>query len=333
MEDTTFKEDILFSIVIPTYNAAQYLQKSFDSLREFYDSKMSFEIIYVNDGSTDNSLEIIERIKATKENIKVISQQNQGSSITRNNGLEIARGKFIQFIDSDDFIDCKTIIDSVYYSLENSLDANSVQLEFVNMDDIKIGEAKRHSLEYNKIMSGPEALYGFMPSSICVFIFRRKFLIDNNLRIYPNIVNMDVEFSVKMLVVATKVHFNEKIGYRYVQTENSLKRNKSLEKVKKDYKDQLLVGKLILGNIEVQGVDEKLRKRLKELSNNAVWNALYNLIVTDKRLDSKFVNECILYSKTNNLYPLKGPLSTKFQKITSIILNNKVAVKLLLKFK
>lgn len=324
-------QDVLFSIIIPVYNASKYLQKSFDSLKEFYNAEILFEIIYVNDGSTDDSLDIITSISQKNHNIKVISQANQeGSSITRNNGLAIASGKFVQFIDSDDFIDCKLIIEAIFYSLKHDLDANSVQLEFADKEGVKIGDAKKFNLTYNKVMSGREALMGYMPSSICVFVFKRKFLCDNNLKLYPNIVNMDVEFSVRMLILAQKVHFYSRSGYSYVQTDNSIKRTKSVEKVKKNYRDQILVAKLIYDNILVNKMDAQLRARIIELSNNTAWNAIYGLLVTERNVEKLFILDCIEFAKNNYLYPIKGPLSTNFQKLTSFFLNNNMVVQLML---
>ena len=94
---------VKYSFIVPVYNTKKYLKKCLDSLikQTFKD----FEIIIVNDGSTDNSMEIIEKYKNKYSNIKVIEQQNQGLSLARNNGVKKTSGEYILFIDSDDYIE------------------------------------------------------------------------------------------------------------------------------------------------------------------------------------------------------------------------------------
>ena len=87
-----------FSIIIPVYNVEKYIKKCLDSV--FSQSYKDYEVIVVNDGSTDKSMDI-----AKEYNVKIINQKNAGLSITRNNGLQIANGEYISFIDSDDWVD------------------------------------------------------------------------------------------------------------------------------------------------------------------------------------------------------------------------------------
>ena len=92
------------SIIVPVYNVEKYVEKCLESLCGL---KIENEIIVVNDGTKDSSLEIVERFKENhkNENIIIISQENQGLSEARNNGLKAAKGEYISFIDSDDFVD------------------------------------------------------------------------------------------------------------------------------------------------------------------------------------------------------------------------------------
>jgi len=92
------------SIIIPVYNVEKYLEKCLNSLCGL---KIENEIIIINDGTKDSSLEIAEKFKKNhkNENILIISQENQGLSEARNNGMKIAKGEYISFIDSDDFVD------------------------------------------------------------------------------------------------------------------------------------------------------------------------------------------------------------------------------------
>ena len=91
------------SVVIPVYNVEDYLRDCLDSIVN--QTLKDIEIICINDGSTDNSLEILEHYKSKDERIKVISQENGGISAARNKGIDLASGDYISFIDSDDYID------------------------------------------------------------------------------------------------------------------------------------------------------------------------------------------------------------------------------------
>ncbi|MBX9888367.1 MAG: glycosyltransferase [Flavobacteriaceae bacterium] len=90
------------SIIIPVYNTAEYLRTCLDSIFVQDLSSDEYEVIVINDGSTDDSREILKDYQIRHNNIMVINQQNQGVSIARNKGLEIAKGEYITFVDSDD---------------------------------------------------------------------------------------------------------------------------------------------------------------------------------------------------------------------------------------
>ena len=91
----------LISVIMPVYNVEQYLRRSIESVlnQTFKD----FELICINDGSTDNSLEILNEYATKDPRIQIINQENAGLSCARNSGLEIVQGEYIAFIDSDDF--------------------------------------------------------------------------------------------------------------------------------------------------------------------------------------------------------------------------------------
>ena len=91
------------SVIIPVYNAQEGIKQCLDSLLN--QSFTDFEIILLNDGSTDNSLEVIKKYAADNDFIRVIDKENEGVAKTRNKGIQLANGKYIVFIDNDDFVD------------------------------------------------------------------------------------------------------------------------------------------------------------------------------------------------------------------------------------
>ena len=93
---------VLISVIIPAFNAEKYIAKCVESIMK--NSYKNLEIIIVNDGSRDDTLSIAEDLKKSDSRISVVNQENGGVSRARNNGLDIAKGEYVAFIDSDDYI-------------------------------------------------------------------------------------------------------------------------------------------------------------------------------------------------------------------------------------
>ena len=312
------------SIIIPVYNCAPYLKEGFKHLEKVYNllSSEEFEIIYVNDGSTDNSKELLEEIAIKKENIKVIHQENQGSSGARNTAIDIATGKYLQFLDSDDYINFEKIIPLLQYSLENNLDALSYRIGFIDEKGNSNGEMQKHPLTYNKIMTGGEALIeGFQPSSICCWLFKKDFLNEHKLRIYPKITHMDVEFTTRMLIRAKKVIFKDIIAYFYVSRPGSITKPKTKEKLESFLYDEVIVAGLIKEQLKFAD-NKDLKIAIIKNYNSIVWNLLWRFYKNPNEVDTKFREKCIYDLKEKNLYPIKGNLKTPFQNISRIFMNN-----------
>ena len=100
-------KNLLVSVIIPVYNTELYLEKCLKSVIDQTYEKL--EIIVINDGSTDNSAKILQKFASIDYRIIYINQKNMGQANSRNNGINIAKGEFIIFIDSDDFIEENTI--------------------------------------------------------------------------------------------------------------------------------------------------------------------------------------------------------------------------------
>ncbi|WP_461205039.1 glycosyltransferase [Clostridium sp. DL1XJH146] len=129
------------SIIVPVYNVAEYLTRCIESLRN--QSFKNLEIILVDDGSLDNSLEICRSYEKMDPRIIVIEQENSGLSSARNTGMEIAKGKYILFVDSDDYIDLDSCLK--FISVINNRDV-----------DIVVGNGRRKKLAVTKINDTPK---------------------------------------------------------------------------------------------------------------------------------------------------------------------------------
>ena len=120
------------SVIIPVYNTQEYIGECLDSL--FSQTQKEIEIIAVDDGSTDKSLEIIKSYQKEHNNLKIVCQKNMKLGAARNAGMKIARGKCIYFLDSDDLIE-KNALEILYQKLE------MYNLDFVSFDAGTFGNA------------------------------------------------------------------------------------------------------------------------------------------------------------------------------------------------
>lgn len=120
------------SIIIPVYNVQKYLE---DCLLSIYKQSLSletFEVITVNDGSTDRSLDILRKYGKIYPNLIIVSQENKGQSAARNNGLAVASGKYIFFMDSDDFLCLDSLSSLLSKAVEHDLDVLRFDYRYVD---------------------------------------------------------------------------------------------------------------------------------------------------------------------------------------------------------
>lgn len=199
------------SVIIPVYNTEKYLEQAVESIR--LQTLRDIEIIIVNDGSTDGSMTILEELAAQDERIKLFSQENQGQSAARNFATEKAKGKYIYFMDSDDFLE-KDALQLCFEKAEsNNLDFVLFDAEILNPQDttaIDITYQRTQIMDEESIYTGSELLnlfirkYIFTPSP-CLSFINTTFFRQKNLSFYPGIIHEDQLFTCKLYLNANKV--------------------------------------------------------------------------------------------------------------------------------
>lgn len=204
------------SIIIPVYNVEKYIKKCLLSCVTQDISLDKYEIIVVNDGSPDNSKEIIDILAKQYANIHVIEQENSGLSMARNNGLKVAIGEYIWFVDSDDWIEnycLKSIINKLE---ETTPDLLQLQYRYVYDDSNKNRDADKCIID-NVISGKKQLVKGGVPAPAQFTIYKRQFLIDNNLMFYPRIYHEDSEFKPRAVYCAERCVSYDEIVYNYYQ--------------------------------------------------------------------------------------------------------------------
>ena len=209
------------SIIIPMYKVEAFIEKCLHSCLHQDISNAEYEIIVVNDGSPDRSLEIVERVSKDYQNIIVVSQENQGLSCARNRGLSLAKGDYIWFVDADDWIEKDILKKLTTLCLENNLDI----LHFCASNVIDGKAVRRFNYEGREkiVIKGKDALLEGIHSPCAPFSFyRREFLLNNNLSFYPGIFHEDLEFTPRAWYMAERAMLLNDVCYYYLINPNSI---------------------------------------------------------------------------------------------------------------
>ena len=216
------------SIIIPVYNVEKYLNECINSA--INQTLKGIEIIAINDGSTDDSLEILMKYKKKYDFVKVINQQNKGVSEARNIGVEEAKGEYIYFLDSDDYID----IDSMEYTynLAKKHDLDIVTFDakvfFDNCSNQNVKNSyDRHKLLESKVMSGEEFYcYAWKNRGyripIGLNLYRREFLKNMNIKFYKGIIHEDELYSTYAFILSKKIMYTPHSFFNRRIRENSI---------------------------------------------------------------------------------------------------------------
>lgn len=209
------------SVIVPVYNAANYIAKCIQSVQN--QTFSSWELILIDDGSQDNSLDIIRRFAIEDDRIKVIHQENSGAGMARNNGIENAIGDYIVFLDSDDYISEK------YLSL---LSSHNEDVVFIDVEAVDEGGnvVRREYLSQYKNMDKDDFLRAQMTGKInwggVRKVVKRKIIEANNIRYSDHKVGEEALFTYSSVFNSKTIGFIEKPVYFYIQRADSLSHTK-----------------------------------------------------------------------------------------------------------
>jgi glycosyltransferase involved in cell wall biosynthesis len=221
---------IKISIVIPVYNVEKYLRDCIESV--INQTEKDIEIICIDDGSTDNSLKILDEIAAEEERVKIFcNDKNRGLSYTRNRGLGIAKGKYIYFLDSDDMIVSGAMEE--LYDFAVTQQADVILFETALKFETELLKEKFYNYQhqwngsYTQINSGRNSFIEFMKnkdwvSSVPRQFWRREFLIESSLKFHEGILHEDQVFTFQALLEAERVGVLKKEYFIRRFRENSI---------------------------------------------------------------------------------------------------------------
>lgn len=330
MEDYKYK----ISMIIPAYNVEQYLERCIESCEKQDISCSEYEILIVDDGSTDSTLSIANCLSTKYKNIKVFSQENQGQSIARNFGLRESRGKYIWFIDSDDYIKENCLRQSLQALEENHLEILSFRMEVFKNDGCSF-ISNLEDFEINKVYDGEYLIMNnVIVGSVCSRIFLKSFLDEHRLYFFPRILHQDSEFTLRCFSLVKRMLFLDEVFYSYEFNENSSTREKSYEKQKKSHLSLAQISANIRNFANENNViSEKLKIYLLRRANTMVVSQLLTYILHRNPYKKQLINDYLKLSKSLNIYPIKGRSVKFYNTILIPILNLEVIFLFLTKIK
>lgn len=210
------KKNKLVSIIVPVYNVQYWIEECIESiLRQSY---TNFELLIIDDGSTDNSIKIIKKMINGDNRVKLFQKKNGGQASARNFGMERARGKYIAFIDSDDKVQ-PDLIESCVQEF-NEKNVNIVAFSASILDDDNTGMFESNS--YRKTQLEEHVVYnrddfinknGIKSSSVCVYLYEFDFLKKHNISFHEGIIHEDVVFWLDILLNKFTISYLDKDFY------------------------------------------------------------------------------------------------------------------------
>ncbi len=295
---------IKVSVIIPVFNVEKYLEECINSI--LAQTLNDIEIICINDGSTDNSLNILKSYAENYSNVKVIDQLNGGLSCARNRGLQEATGEYVYFMDSDDLLTSFALSELYLICKEKNLDI----LYFSGTSFYETQElAQKHKGfsnsyyrkgVYDKVADGPGMLVKLIDnkdyfSSACLQMIRRSFLEKTKITFYDRILHEDNCFTFQTLLTANRVFcVNDIYFYRRVRNASIMTNQETYSNLK-GYFCCLMEQMRFAGELGIQDVDVNEKIDYVLLLLNKHVQRIYTALSQQQK--EIFLRQCSMYER------------------------------------
>lgn len=286
------------SIVVPIYNNEEYIGECIESLVN--QSYSNLEIILINDGSTDQSLNVCQSYAEKDKRIKLKSIENSGVSVARNYGLELVTGKYIMFVDSDDWIELDTVefvynkvkeknVDIVIWSYFKDFSNNTIEKSLIPYDELEMNDETAKDILYLKSIYskyGSENNYSDVSvGTVMCKMYKSDLILKNKLKFNPKLIRSeDVVFALYAFNYADKIYYVDKSLYHYRMNEGSMcSATKYIPETKEPF--NLLINELV----NFQNIKKDLKNYDKVLYGRTIqallWHLKYNYYHKDNPLN------------------------------------------------
>ena len=279
---------LLVSVIVPVYNVEMYIEECLDSVvRQSY---QNLQIIVVDDGSTDASS---KKVKPYLEDSRVcfIEQENKGLSGARNTGLKAASGKYVLFVDSDDYLELKTIeelvvameekqVDLIRFNGRAFLDGLNEPIEQNNYDfSHRLQEEKKYTQDRF------EANRRTFASPVYLYMVRREVLIKNVLTFYEGILHEDELFTTQVFLNSNSMLYVNAFYYNRRYRENSIMTNQSQERWQRTFDSYLIIYQE-LEKLYLKKEYSKEQKKLIKRQMISIYSGLQNSNISNNKKEN-----------------------------------------------
>ena len=279
---------IKLSIIIPVFNTEKKLRKCLDSVLQQKDDEL--EIVVINDGSKDSSDKIIKEYKEKNpQTISYYKKQNTGVADTRNYGIKKAKGQYIMFLDSDDYIDAH-LYSIVKQYMKKNIELIKFKLQRIDESGNILEKVNGPVFETTTGGEGFENLYAsdVLLDSPCIYIIKKEIFIRNKLLFNVGTEHEDFGLIPFVIVLAKTMISIDYYGYEYVQSNGSITRNNNYSKTKKKAYDALKQYDEALVKIEKHNINKKTAYYLKTYYTNAI---LLKTETLEKKDQNQYIKE------------------------------------------
>lgn len=314
---------IELSFVIPAYNVEKYVERCLDSIYSQGIDQSMFEVIVVDDGSTDGTRSVLDHFQEKHKDLRIISQVNQGVSAARNHGMSFAQGQYLWFVDADDYI-----VEGALNRLLTIINKDNIDVLFFNcQEEYPDGKRKvsQQPVEKNRIITGEMALNeGFYPASSCCALWKKDYLIKENVVFCKGLPYAeDSLFVFSAILPATALMFMEDVLYIYSFRDGSATTTK-LEGKKillTKMSDVRVIEKIKELSLNYRDVNPALSILAQKQYNKILFGLVYSLFRNKQWRKYEVQDTVIAKLKENQLYPLKGPFYSWKKWMMSRLLN------------
>jgi Glycosyltransferases involved in cell wall biogenesis len=306
----------------------KYIERCIFSVINLPLQKEEYEVIVINDGSTDSGMKIVETIAAGNNHLILINKENGGQSSARNIGIDAARGNYLFFLDSDDYVDGTTLNSALEYAIENDLDMLPVSSHIVyengNMYPIDFYD------EIKSPISGAEFLNNFFVGDyMWQYFYKSKIIKDNNLRLTENLHSSeDAEFIVRFLTFVNRLSYNQLSVYYYFQRQDSISNQREMKHRKSKIEDMIAVADCYGELIRQRSSDAYLIKGIENKRQGMLFS-IFNQMHRD-RFDKSDFADILGKLKQKGYYPLKVNQLSYKKRLIGHLLNQSVFLKILI---
>ena len=277
---------MLVSFIIPSYNSAHTVRRCLDSIYALSLKQEEFEVIFIDDCSTDNTCDIVVEYQSRQPNLTLLRQpKNNRQGAARNKGVSIAKGEYICFVDSDDAV-TEGIVVAIRLAKEKQTDMTAFHTMYANEFDDSIKDAELLSFERGEIFTGIEMQnkHAYWCSAPWGYIYSKAFLTRVNYPFAEGALYEDSDFVAAHLYYAQQMTYSPFLGYTAYYREGSTTHSNNY----KNQSDYFLLGSrmLALYTIIQKDIDDGLRNEdgIQEFADGVLEGAIHNITMSLKRL-------------------------------------------------